>query len=204
MKEPLELVVKGREDTLVALACPECGTVFPLDARERVGLGCCHARKYVCECGAECDSPYNACPLCRHNRKVKQEQEQFEKAEKLALEKYDGPVFWADEEGLPEGSGDCGEGYFSDVSALLDYCEDECLDVPKYVYCTSKQEMSIDAQDIIENALSAFCESAHERVDADWLQKLIDWWVANQKLESFEQDTGRVVLIDPALHAVEE
>ena len=83
MKEPLELVVRGHEDTIVALACPECGMTFPLQDKERVGFGCCHARKYICACGAECDEFYTACKDCRHKQAVEKEQARFWSAEKL-------------------------------------------------------------------------------------------------------------------------
>ena len=200
MKEPLELVVRGHEDTIVALACPECGMTFPLQDKERVGFGCCHARKYICACGAECDEFYTACKDCRHKQAVEKEQARFWSAEKLTIEQYDGAVFWADETGEAARDGSCGEGYFCDVGELLDECESEGIDAPKYVYCVSPQRMKIDVSSILEVALEDFSEGTYDHLEnVDGLQKLIDAWIDDQELGSFKQDKKRVVLLDQAL-----
>ena len=73
------------------------------------------------------------------------------------------------------------EGYFSDIDELIEYCEGNDIEVPKHVWSTAKTELSIDAENIIENACEELHEDARDNVTGEKeLQDFLDVWCAKQ------------------------
>jgi hypothetical protein len=199
--EPLEVVIKGREDP-VAYACSRCGILRLLNesdtAEERAAKreeAAEHCMK-VCVCGGTLDYCYRLrCKNCRDKADAEKERKRFDKAEKLSLEEYaDDPVFW-------EGhTGGYGEGYFSGVDELLDYCETEGVDVPAYVWACKSKALSLDGDSILESALDGqeMYEDAGDDIpqDArDRLQAYLDVWTKEVGLRSWSPDYMRAVLL---------
>jgi hypothetical protein len=211
LPDPLELIVKGHDDHLIGYACPKCGAVFLVakrsdpkmyEARKEDERN--HAAEHCvkdCVCGKLIDRSYRLrCDACLAQMDADKEQKLFEKSKKLTIEEYDGPVYW-------EGrSGDMGDGYFSDVEALLDHCESEGMDPPDYVWTCDKNEMKLDAESIIENAVSEMYEDAFDSIPKkalDSLQAYLDVWCQEVNIVSWHDNHATAVLLrepeEPAL-----
>lgn len=206
LQQPLEVIleVDGR---LVAWACPKCGLLFILgandteeDHKRKVHEAAAHCVK-DCACGKPLDWHYNLrCKDCRAAAEVEKEKTRFTKAEKLALEDYEGPVYW---EGHMGGLGD---GYFSSYDEVLDYCEDEGLSVPEYVWACAPHPFTLNAEEIIEHALERqeMYEEAGEAITDDArerLQSYLTVWAREQNITGWQYDHKRAVLLrTPSSH----
>lgn len=62
-------------------------------------------------------------------------------------------------------------GYFSEIEELEDYCKDEMIEVPKYIYGTTSEELRMDASDIVDVLLEEWYEDAMENVDDKALEQ---------------------------------
>ena len=206
MQEPYEVVLRKVPDKPIAFACGKCGILFTaavfgggdggLIAAEQLAKEHCEPK--LCTCGKECKKHYTICQECSDRKQVEKEAAAFEKAKKVSIEEYEGQaVYW--EDGPPGSS--CGDGYYSGIDELLDLCEDEGFDLPKYVWATTPVDLHIRAASILENALSEHYEDAYDdlgdKAETE-LQKLLDEWCAKQKIRSWEKDYGVAVLIQPA------
>ncbi len=202
LAEPLDIVVKGREDHPVAFACPRCGTLFILrknDSTEEVAHRRLEASMHcvkTCVCGKPIDKHYMLrCGSCIHRMEQEKEQARFEKASKLSLEEYtDAPVYWQGHEG------GLGDGYFSGVDEILDYCETEGIEVPEYVWACSPHEFKLDAEDILERELERqeMYEGADEDIHEDArerLQAYFNVWTKEQALVGWQSDYSRAILL---------
>lgn len=202
LPDPFELVVKGSEH-LVGYACHKCGAAFLVHKRKDPALYEAerkHQREQAaehcvkaCPCGQLIERSYHLrCNACYAQMEADKEKARFEKAKKLTIEEYDGPVYWDGH------SGDIGDGYFSDVEALLDYCEQEGRDVPEYAWACDKEEMKLNADGIVENATSNMFEDAYDHVpnkDIVSLQAYLDVWCKEVGLVTWSDDHGRAVLL---------
>lgn len=200
--DPLALIVKGT-DHLIGYACPKCGAVFLVHKRadpkmyeasrqDEQAQAAAHCVK-DCVCGKPIGQSYRLrCQECLAQMDADKERKWFEKSQKLRIEEYDGPVYW-------EGhSGDIGDGYFSDVDALLDYCESEGLEVPEYVWSCEKTDMKLDAHGIVENAVSDMYEDAYDHIPEKAmvsLQAYLDTWCKEVDIVSWHDDHSRSVLL---------
>jgi len=205
---PKEIVVRST-DALVAYACPNpnCGMLFLFrkddteeDKRRKRDEAAAHCVK-VCACGKPLDYHYFLrCEACRAEKEARREKLAFDNAQKVSIDDYpeNSPVFW---EG---GCGDMeGDGYFSSLSALLDYCEDEGKELPTYVWACRRHDFTLDAAGVVQANLAAQdIDPAGVRLtdsDFDALQKVLNDWIEKQgpKLQAWFQDTNRaVVLVD--------
>lgn len=73
------------------------------------------------------------------------------------------------------------EGYFAGIEDLVEYCRDEGIIIPSYIWSTDKVELTLDAMQIIENA----CEELHEDAvsnikDEEELQLFLNNWCKKQ------------------------
>lgn len=94
------------------------------------------------------------------------------------------------------------DGYFSDIDELEDYCKDNDIEMPKYVYCTRKIEFSLDAYDWIENSLEESYEDAIDCVSKDsitQLQNACDEFVKKNNLDSYSVDYTNIVVLENKL-----
>jgi hypothetical protein len=105
---------------------------------------------------------------CRRKRDEESESRLYEKAVKYTLEnvpKEYCEYFFTDTYGYDNG-------YFTDIDSLEDYCKDNDIDIPKFIWGTSSKSLSIDADNIVSNELEEWYEDAFDRVDGNELAKL--------------------------------
>lgn len=143
--------------------CPGCGSI--------IGKGLYHE----CPCG------YHAAQ--RHAKWEQEEQERWEKAEKipqaaafqqfgvLYIDNMDRYVF--DEDDLECAIDDYMDHYMDDAD------EDRAV-ANLRIYGTTTQSISLDAGNILENACEDLHEDAYERCDGNRLQKILDEWCKTQ------------------------
>lgn len=165
----------------VGWACPDCKMIFQGEQVEEIARDHCH---HTCEdCGVEKKRDgWIICAACRVKRDKLKEQHRFEKAEKVAWEDYEGYVFdpRTDE-------------FYDSPGAFLEACEDLA---PSYVWACFPEELSFDAQNIIENALSDHYEDASSNIpdeEYEVLQSLLDEWAKRQGITSYHPDYSRAV-----------
>lgn len=100
--------------------CGSCRIVHPEQSKADL---CC--QPYKCSaCGVETRKYVSECATCRDIRETGKEKEVFEKAEKVT--EWDGWIF-------SDGLG-YGDGYFSDVDDLIEWCEENDVPRPEYVW----------------------------------------------------------------------
>ena len=202
--QALELVLKNNPEVPVAFACPRCGLLYmvPLDASaEQRASTMADANRHCikdCVCGKPLESHYRLrCADCRARLKEAKRAALYEAATKLSLEDYPaGALYW-------EGHvGDIGDGYFSSMDALLDVCENEGWDVPKYVWACTRHEFQlradtwlsaeIERQQLYEGAYSDIDSQARTR-----LQAYLDVWARELGLHGWTFDHSRAIVLCP-------
>lgn len=198
---PHELFLRGHAEP-VGFACPACGLLFllvkddladPKQVKELSDRARLHCYRF-CPCGAPVERPYwLRCDPCIKKEEAKKEAARFEKAQKISIEDYpDQPVFW--------GSRGPHDGYFEDVAALLDYCEDDAIEPPKWVWAAKPTDFQIDGGEAIDRALEmqehceAVCESIPNKARKT-LETLLGAWSQELNLRTWHQDVRRVVLL---------
>jgi hypothetical protein len=220
-KKPLPLVVRREqvdpEDTIVAYACATCGIVYHL---EEQALSC-HGPTFCVRCAVVLVDRYSRwCAECQQELAIEKEQKQFEAAEKLSMDKYDGPVFCDDF----DYGGDWCDGYWSSLNALLEWVDDDQasyddafadakakgdiekikelgdrIELSDYVYAVAEIKLSLDADEIVQHALENLNASFENDAVSDEaiteLQTFLDAWCEEQSIVSYEVDTKRVILL---------
>ena len=125
---------------------------------------------HICpDCGKELGrNTYCNSKECRDKRETENQLRIYEKATKYTLSsvpKESIEYFYSDLYGYDEG-------YFSDIDSLEDYCKENNIEIPKFVFGTKQKQLNIDAYDIVESALEEWYEDAIDRVDDKSLGKL--------------------------------
>lgn len=197
--EPFELVIKGT-DKPVAFACPECGATYTsltfgggehgILAAKHMASVHCHC---YCACGTSIGPSRTKCDVCWAKALEEKESKVFEKAKKVTLEEYpaDKHVYW---------DGGIGDGYFLNIDEVLDRCEEEGLEVPKYVWACREVPFAMSADWLIERALEEHGEGARDEIaskDERELQALLDSWCRKQDVKSWEVDYSTAILLHP-------
>lgn len=189
--EVRELTFKGESDPQL-YACGKCGKAYspniyaaPDDrchaAARRAAEECCKPR--FCDCGTELDSPWTACWPCR-------ERKMLAKATIIEAADYNGPVSAA-------CGGEWGEGYSSDLAAMIESCHDAGEPVPAYCHPCTDRALQIDPVSVLENAADDMHEEASDQiVDADELVSFINAWNEKQTCVTYYEDRSRVIIID--------
>lgn len=203
--EPLELVIAGRGEPPVAYACAKCGVLFTVSKRftdedrpRKKDEASKHCDR-TCECGNVLEqNGYLKCRPCLDKVEADKESARFTAAEKLSSADYDSPVYW-------EGhSGGMGDGFFSGVDEVLDYCEDEDLEPPEYVWACSERKFALNAERFLENQVESqqLFEDAFDRIGEARIaemQAYFDKWAADLNLVSWDADYSRAVLLADAV-----
>lgn len=98
---------------------------------------------------------------CRRKRDEESELGLYEKATKYTLEsapKESCEYFFSESFGYDNG-------YFIDIDSLEDYCRDNEIEIPKFVWGTTEKTLSMDAEDIVSSELEEWYEDAFDRVN---------------------------------------
>lgn len=150
----------------------------------------CYAGKlYICKhCQKGSGSDYCSCEKAREERIIQRDISYYEKAEKLSPVQYDGWVYF---EGLGHN-----EGYFEGVDELIEYCEDEEIDMPDWVYCCKGERHLLDIDSAIESMVEEAYEDAREHLkDEKELYDFVEKWNAKQNIISYYPDYKRIVML---------
>jgi len=127
---------------------------------------------HVCsKCGQELGK-YTSCysEQCVLHREYEREMKRYEKATKYTLEnvpKESCEYFYFE-------SYEYNNGYFDDIDSLEEFCKENEIDMPKFIWGTKKKELSIDAYSVVNNALEEWYEDAFDNVNDTSLSELQD------------------------------
>ena len=182
----LPLIVDGREPrTVVAYACGKCGVVRKTEAE---ASRCCEPR--VCACGTGIAETYfTACSKCRASQEATRAEAKHAKAKKIRLADYELEWVYCD----------CCEEYYSDSSELFDRHHDDGTDLPSWAWACEKKILSLNASDILVNALEDFHEEAYDNIEAGAIAKLqvaMDAFCDEQEVTSYYGSDDTAVLLD--------
>jgi hypothetical protein len=189
--EALELVVRGEQDA-VAFACATCGAVFPLlvdEAKSRAAGHCCN----TCRCGGNLAPGMSLCSTCTDDERKDREGRLFEKATKVRVDDYpDEPVYWEGKDGS------MGAGFFTNLDELLDFCEEERVAHPKYVWACEPRPLQVPTEAVLQAACDEHNVAGFDDLSIaaiDELQATIDAWCLKQNVRTWFPDFSRAVLL---------
>lgn len=158
-------------------ACGECGRIWPNATDRSVAEMCCAPR--ICDCGEVMGKGiggWTKCSTCR-------ERGRFERAERVSLGEYDGPVW--------DPHNDRG---FASVDEWLDWYDGEEGE-PTYAYCGLWYgPPTIDPDRIIESLQSDSHEEWEPDAEAE-LREFCTQWNAKQTGRWWEEDSSRAVVV---------
>lgn len=172
MKEPIELFTKEGKSTQI-WACGECRIVH---REEEAARQCCRPRR--CDaCGVEVEPrTFLQCEACRNAQQEAWQQQRWDKAEKVPLKSYDGPIYDDDH-----------DRFFHDSDDLQEAIEDGEYQ-PGRLYACKTFGLHFDAHDLLEHAVQDHHEDAFDQVSHESLTKLqgmLDEWAREQPVESW-------------------
>ena len=88
---------------------------------------------------------------------------------------------------------------YDDIEELEDYCKENDIAMPKYVWGTTVSKISMDADSIIESACEELYEEAGEQIDdrdSKELQDMLDKWCEKQRgTDTYYVDYNVAILI---------
>lgn len=178
-KDPIPFVRQGTDRDPEFWACGGCGTVRN---SEQAARDCCG--KSACkECGALVN-PYLG--LCFGCRSIRTDNERWEKAKKVPVADYDGPVFC-----------DATDRYYRDAGEWLEACEDDERE-PGRAYGCFVCTLQLDIAGALESAMEDIMLDdpyGLEWNDEGELRAFVDEWNTKQTATWWEADysTGIVV-----------
>lgn len=188
--EALELVLFG-EDQPVAYACAACGAVFSVRVEGAKELAAAHCNA-TCQCGAALGEKMALCAACVEKERAEREGRLFEVAGKIPIDDYpDEPVYWEGQ------AGSMGVGFFLNIDELLDYCEEEQLETPKYVWACAPRPLSVPTDAVLQAAVDEHNVGVDDlsATAVTELQTFLDSWCKQQNLHTWYPDYGRAVLL---------
>jgi hypothetical protein len=195
----LELTYRGCDDT-VAFACSKCGAMstpgmfgggpHAREAAQRMAVEHCMQR--YCRCGAKISKSQTVCSACWSADQKERDDRKFSLSNKIYALEYGDPVFWEGHEGS------MGDGYFSNVEEVIEYCADNDIDPPTHVWACSNLPFSIDTDSILESAFEQHFEGARDMLSEEARQELEQFlqnWCQKQGIESWQTDYRRSVIL---------
>lgn len=158
--------------------CYECGKCKKIFTKKEFAEKCCEPR-YCSDCGVEVKNYRIRCEPCSLKKR-------FAEAEKIT--DWDGAVYW-------EGRG-YNEGYFWTVDDLYEYCDNEEIEVPEWVFVCESDKHQLDIESSLENMLSdAYEDAAEDLVDEKELIDFVEQWNQKQTVTSYYPDYKKVLLL---------
>lgn len=181
-------------EEIKAFKCTKCGVAY---SSKEYADRCCQP-KHCEKCGVEIPrkSYYTLCENCLAEKEIEDEKKRFEKA--LHVKESEAnpdrcEMMYHKDYGYDEG-------YFCDIEDLLNYCEENDIEKPKYCYGTRSRIISLDAEAMVEEACDELHENAFDNIDKseiDELQEYIDEWCKKQTgTRTYEVDFGYAILIE--------
>lgn len=195
----MEITYRGK-DSVIAISCARCGAIFtpgmfgggPSAFEAAAKSAADHCAQRYCRCGAKISKSRVLCNNCWDSDQNDRDQRKFELAEKVPSFEYGDPVYWEGHEGS------MGDGYFSSLDEVVDYCEDNDISRPSFVWACTRVPLSIDTGRILESAFDEHFEGAmdmlQEGASAE-LQTFLHDWCQKQNIESWQTDYRRAVLL---------
>lgn len=180
-------------------ACGECGSCYSPKvyacaepqahaAAQKAAEKCC-APRYCTGCGVEVEKSWTACSSCR-------EKNALRRATRILAQDFHGPVY---SDAVP---GDWGEGFSSDIDALLEAVHDAVAwgdldEAPAFCWSCVSQPLALNAESLLEQAVDGLHEEAFDQIEAgDELVAFIEAWNAKQTCKSWYPDYSRVVVLN--------
>lgn len=205
MADIIELTVKGK-DEVVAYVCGVCHNVVssaqasPHADEINRHLAATHCDK----CCGHCDTPlphedyfYVLCDACRLRANQEREQAEFEKATKLKEKDYQGdvPLFYPDDHFFFDNNVEEFREWWCNHHYDPANPDADPPPFPMYIWLTEPTKgPSLDAYDIVRNALEEFHEDAYDECDVEELQTLLDAWCEKNEVTTWFQSNTLVLL----------
>lgn len=168
----------AKEVSIKGYQCEKCGKAY---AFENQADDCC--KEYSCsECGIKLSKYHTLCETCK-------EKIAYGKATKMTYDEYlekhkDHMVVFND-------------NYYTDIEDVLDYCEDNEIEPPQYVWGTSKGTVELDADIIEKNALGDIFEYVKfSKKGMEELRTFINGWNKKYRLDYYSEEP--IVVYVPA------
>ena len=188
-----ELTFKG-ENEPVLYACGKCGIVHSpkvyackgeaAHVAARAAAEACCVPSTCSVCGVGVDKYWTMCSTHALQARLR-------RAVRVERDSWHDPVCSADYEG------DWGDGYSSDIGALLMWCDDESKDAPVFCYPCKPTYLRLDPDTMLQHVTDDMHEEASDQVvDADGLYDFIAAWNAKQTCVSWYPDHARVIVLD--------
>lgn len=164
------------------MLCPTCDGIGWLESEKGYLQKCPNCYDGIIYLCPNCGKPKRGMCMneeCMKKFDVEQEKLRYDKAQKYTLDTVPSKskiMLYSDVYKY-------NEGYFSEIEDFIDYCNDEGIRVPNYVWGTNETQINLDAHDIIESACDDLWEGAYDSIDSKdiaELQSLFDNWCKNQ------------------------
>ncbi len=161
--------------------CPICDGIGWLESEKGYIEKCRNCYNGIISLCPNCGKPKRG--MCTNKECVtklatEQEKSRYDKAQKYTIDTVPSKskiMFYSD---VYKDN----EGYFSEIEELVDYCNDEDIEIPDYIWGTYETQISFYAHDIIGNACDDLWEGAYDSIDSKdiaELQNLLDNWCKN-------------------------
>jgi hypothetical protein len=211
-------ITRGKDVRVVGYACGECGVVhskinphwggsravFLKAWEERARLAAeraaqeCHGKVTCKQCGQPVKDHQSSQPCrdCLGRKWSVQAVNSLKRRKTITLKDYTEDWIHADDYGS-------NDGYFPEIAALEEWCDDEGVSMPCYVEPCKEVRFELGISHILENELSEFHEDAgSEIVNEDELYAFIEAWNKKQSLRSYYPVYDTVIVLDPARFAI--
>jgi len=177
--EKIELLPKTPKEN--EKTCDVCGGIGWLQDKERGFIEKCNnCYSGIIQLCSYCKKPVRGMCMdtdCRNQRDEIAERKRLEKAIRVSYK--DAPN--ESKKMMYSDSYPYNEGYFTDIEDLLEYCKDEDVPAPLYVWSTREINLVMDAWSVVENACDELHESAMDNIDnIKELQNFLNTWCAKQ------------------------
>lgn len=199
---PLENIVGKKIELLPKelkpnqIHCPRCGGIGWLLSDGKWITSCPDCYNGVIDVCPNCGKPYakrynHSCnnPECVEKQKQERMNKEYERETALLnkAEKVIADDAFVQFHMLYSEHCNSNDGYFGDWETFFECWEDNVYDNdgvepprPEYVWGTSVQKLSMDADTIIEQATDDLWEGASDNCDYKGLQELLDKWCSEQ------------------------
>jgi hypothetical protein len=198
--EPIVLLNQATGKT-AAFACGKCHVVasspkgFIGTEDERIAAARAaameHCGPWFCGCGAERRQHWETCEPCLYKRQAEaaaaKERAAFERAEKVSAKDWTGEFVWS--ERLEE--------LFDSIDELRGRYEDVDEEPPEYVWECEEEALTLDAVQVIEDALERQEASGARIPDGATaeLQALLDGWLKKHPVRWWREAHRRAVVL---------